>query len=189
MAKRKTNLIAKLLPEILLVSGILLVALSVSHNILRLRSLRVDNQIVKEYLVESGQDERRPNYPVHIYIPWFVDIDIDPQIYQSGTWTISPDTASYLTASALPGNAGNIIIYGHNKRNILGNIRALKGSEIITLTMLDGTTRNYQITSLTETNPEDTKLLRPTDSEILTIYTCSGLLDSQRFVVRAIPAN
>lgn len=186
MAKRKRK-IPKYLPEILLFVGIFFVTISSIHNIVRLRALSLDKAIVDSYLEQPNIQSASPNYPVHIKIPWYVDVDIEPQVYAEGSWTISPDKASYLTASALPGENGNIIIYGHNKRSILGNIRALKGSEIITLTMTDGSIKKYQVKSLTEVAPNNTKLLSPTDSETLTIYTCSGLLDSQRFVLRAIP--
>jgi LPXTG-site transpeptidase (sortase) family protein len=187
MAKRKTSVHSKFVPELLLFVGVFLVSLSVAHNLIRLRSLRLDQDVVQEYLSQASIQNVAPNYPVHVTIPWFVDVDIDPQVYQNGSWTISEDHASYLTASALPGNPGNIIIYGHNKRSILGNIRALKGYEKITLTMAGGSTRMYQIESISEVSPSKTKLLSPTTSETLSIYTCSGLFDSQRFVVVAKP--
>lgn len=189
MAKRTKKLHYKrFLPELLLALGIFLVTISVTHNVLKLRSLRLDQTVVQEYL-DSQVQVKLPNYPTHITIPWFVDVEIDPQVYQDGSWTVSSDHASYLTASSLPGQPGNIIIYGHNKRNIMGNIRALKGYEKITLTMADGTERIYQVQSIQEVNPTNVKLLSPTESEFLTLYTCSGFLDSQRFVVRAIPIN
>jgi LPXTG-site transpeptidase (sortase) family protein len=187
MAKRKIQPLAKFIPELLLVVGLSLTTLAVVHNVLRLRSLSIGKALVEQYLSESVDSRDIPNYPVHINIPWFVDVGVEPQIYKEGSWTISQENASYLTASSLPGNPGNIIIYGHNKRSILGNIRALKGYEKITLTMADGTSRIYQVTSITEVSPSNTKLLSQTTKETLTLYTCSGLMDSQRFVVRAEP--
>lgn len=188
MAKRKPNALAKFTPEILLATGIFLVIISSIHNFLRIRSLKLDNSVVQAYLAEPTAAALAPNYPTHITIPWYVDVDIDPQVYHDGSWTVSENHASYLTLSSLPGHPGNIIIYGHNKRSILGNIRALKGSEKITLTMADGTTKFYQVKSIKEVSPTDPKLLAPTSEETLTLYTCSGFMDSQRFVVRAIPA-
>lgn len=167
--------------------GVLLVILSVTHKVIQIRTLRLDRTVVQEYLSESATKTVSINYPTHITIPWYVDVAIEPQIYQDGAWTVSPNIASYLTASSLPGTEGNVIIYGHNKRNILGNIRALKGYEKITLTMANGETKIYQVESMQEVSPTSTKLLSPTSKEALTIYTCSGFLDSQRFVVRAIP--
>lgn len=189
MAKRKQNFLVKFLPEILTFVGISLVVLSSAHNIIKINTLRLDESVVREYLSNPSVQTTTPNYPTHVYIQWFVDVDIDPQVYANGSWTISPVNASYLTASALPGFPGNIIIYGHNTRGILGNIRALKGYEQITLTMSDGAPRTYKVESISEVNPNNTELLKPTNKETLTIYTCSGFMDSQRFVVRAIPIN
>ncbi len=193
MVKRKITKLSnnrkKYLPEILLSLGVFLVIIASLHNILRVRSLRMDRQVVQEYLSAPQATKAAPNYPTHITIPWYVDVDIEPQVYHDGQWTVSQNQASYLTASALPGEDGNTIIYGHNKRGILGNIRALSGYEKITLTLTDGTLKVYQVQSMKEVAPNDTRLLSPTETETLTIYTCAGLLDSQRFVVRALPVS
>lgn len=178
--------IRSFIPEILLILGVALVAISITHNLLRLRSLRMDRHTVETYLATQPVRQDKP-IPTHIFIQWFVDVDIEKEIYQEGKWTISESAAAYLVASAAPGEPGNIIVYGHNKRAILGNIRALKGEETIELSLSDGSKKMYQVESLHEVDPDDTELLAPTSTETLTIYTCSGLLDSRRFVVRAIP--
>lgn len=144
---------------------------------------------MEEGLVEqhATQAVSQAPVPAHIFIEWFVDTPIEPHVYTEGTWTTSPDKASYLTQSARPGEVGNSIIYGHNKRSILGNIRALKGTETIVLTLSDGTTKEYRITNIVEVQPHETQYLEPTDSEMLTLYTCSGFLDKNRFIVQAVP--
>lgn len=187
MARKKPSVLTKILPELLLGFGVLFVLVSTSHRLLRSRSLALSEAIVTQYLQEPSVTVASPNYPTHLTIPWFVDVDIDPQVFVSGKWSVSQNHASYLVSSALPGNPGNIILYGHNKRTIMGNIRVLKGYEKITLTLADGSTRTYQIESMKQVSPTQTDLLSPTDTETLTLYTCSGFMDSQRFVVRAKP--
>jgi LPXTG-site transpeptidase (sortase) family protein len=167
--------------------GVIFMSLSILHWTLRARSLRMEADLVAQYQIEAQEEERI--IPTRIFIEWFLNTPIEPQIYQDGQWTISPDQASYLMQSAAPGENGNTIIYGHNKRSILGNIRALKGNEIIVLTLSDGTTREYQINFITEVDPTETEFLEPTDTETLTIYTCSGLFDSKRFIVQAVPID
>ncbi len=189
MARKNPLALSKTRPEILIVVGILFIGISLGHSYLRDRALRMDQALVDTYMSNQPSVTQSPNYPTHITIPWYVDVDIDAQIYQNGEWTVSPDHGSYLTASALPGSPGNIIIYGHNKRTIMGNIRALKGYEKITLTLADGTSKLYQAQSMKEVSPTQTDLLKQTDSEVLTLYTCSGLMDARRFVVRAIPVS
>lgn len=105
----------------------------------------------------------------------------------NGNWEVSPEKTSFLSQSARPGEGGNIILYGHNTRKILGNIRALKGGEIITLTTEDGKAHQYKVERMKESDPSDVSWLQPTDSEVLTLYTCSGIFDSKRFLVRAVP--
>ncbi len=176
----------QLLPELLVGLGVFSILISGSHWYLQQRSLSLNAELVSTYQTQAEENEVRP---VHIKIDWFVDVPIDEESYQDGQWTISEENASYLTQSARPGEQGNIIIYGHNKRSILGNIRALKSSETITLTLSDGTTRDYKISLITEVDPSRVEYLRPTDTETLTIYTCSGFLDSKRFIVQAVPVE
>jgi LPXTG-site transpeptidase (sortase) family protein len=193
MARKSLALMAKLnsfikdkIPEILLISGIFLLSLSLTHNFLRSRSLRLDQETVSSYVArEPAADQSM--LPVHIFIPWNTDTDITQQAYVAGEWTVSPDKVSYLSSSALPGGSGNTILYGHNKRNILGNIRVLKGGETITLTLKSGAIRKYIVERVTTVTPTQTSLLLPTETETLTLYTCAGFMDSQRFVVRAKP--
>lgn len=188
MAKNQRNALKRYLPELLLVGGILLVVISTSHRLLRARSLSVSEAVVSEYIEQQVVSDNPRIYPTHIEIPWYIDVAIDPHTYSAGEWTVSENHASYLTDSAIPGEPGNIIIYGHNKREIMGNLRALKGHEQITLTLSDGSKKQYQVESIKQVSPTQTDLLTQTDSEVLTLYTCSGFLDSQRFVVRAKPS-
>lgn len=173
------------IPMILMVVGIFLMSLSAIHWYLRYQALSLDRDLLAKYAsYEIAGAEKRP---VHIKIPWFVDVAISQQILSNNQWTIAEKEASYLANSARPGEDGNIIIYGHNTRQILGNIRALKGNEIITLTSAEGQEYQYQITKITEVNPDQTEYLLPTSKEVLTLYTCSGFMDQKRFIVRAKP--
>lgn len=62
-----------------------------------------------------------------------------------------------------------------------------KVGDIIKIRMTDGTLRQYIATETLYVSPSQTELLKPTKEETLTIYTCAGLLDSLRFIVRAKP--
>jgi len=126
-------------------------------------------------------------HPKRIFIQWFVDTSIEDGIVNQEGWTILPDKAVYVTKSARPGYPGNIIVYGHNTRQVLGNIRALKGYEKIKLVLSDGSERWYQVFRMEQVKPGEIKYLAPTSTEILTLFTCAGLADSDRFVVQALP--
>lgn len=170
-------------PLFLIVIGLLLLSYSLLHSYFVWRSLRLSSDEVK---VISSQSTSKP-VPTHIFIRWFVDSDIESMSLVNTEWSISPTKTSYLIQSARPGESGNIILYGHNTREILGNIRALKGNEVVSLTSSDGKTHQYKVTEMKETEPDDISWLQPTSTETLTMYTCSGLLDSKRFLIRAVP--
>lgn len=170
-------------PELLIGLGLLLLLFNAVHSVFRDRALAMDQQTVAAY---QPRPERKP-MPKRIYIQWFLDTPVTEAVLDGKKWTIPADAAGYLLQSARPGEGGNIVIYGHNTREILGNIRALKGGERITLTTSDNREHYYRVDSLTEVDPSDTSLIQPTDTEVLTLYTCSGLLDGRRFIVRALP--
>lgn len=179
LKKIKTNT-----PMVLITVGVFFIVISTTHWILRFKALSLDANLIAQYIDETDNDQ---NNPVHIKIQWFIDTDIEKHVFINDNWTISENNASYLSNSSHPGEPGNIIIYGHNKRSILGNIRALKGDETITITTLDGAEHLYKISQIAEVDPSETQFLQPTDEETLTIYTCSGFLDKKRFIVQAKP--
>ena len=169
----------------MMAGGAFLVLISLSHWYFRYQALSLSAELLAEY--KQTEQEDTSLLPTHIRIPWFVDAAIEKQVYSDNRWTISAEKVSYLSQSARPTTNGNVIIYGHNTREILGNIRALKGNEIITLTLENGMQRDYIITTIDEVDPHEVKYLQPTTQETLTLYTCSGFLDQKRFIVQAVP--
>ncbi len=166
----------------MMTAGIFLMIIAGLHWRFKWQALTLDQDLLAQYA--SYEVEGAEKRPVHIEIPWFVDVDISQQVLVAGEWTIAEREASHLANSARPGEAGNIIIYGHNTRPILGNIRALQGGEIVTLTSADGSKHQYQIKQIVEVRPDQVEYLLPTSEETLTIYTCSGFMDQKRFIVR-----
>lgn len=180
-----THIVIKNAPLLLIIAGAFLVLLSGTHWYLRYKALSFDSQLVGQY--QQTNNDTDELLPTHIFIQWFIDTPISEQIFENNTWTISETEASYLAQSAKPGENGNIIIYGHNTRKILGNIRALTGNETITLTTKNGSTYQYKITLIKEVDPDQTEYLLPTTEETLTLYTCSSFMDKKRFIVQAKP--
>lgn len=172
------------LPLFLILLGLLLVGFWAVHRGLYYRSLSLSRAQVAKVI--SEEPKSKP-IPTHIFIPWNTDADIEPLSLDDGNWQISDNKVTYLLNSARPGEAGNIILYGHNRREILGNIRALKGGEKITLTTSDGVKHEYLVKSVHEVEPDQLELLAPSKTEVLTLYTCSGFWDSLRFIVKALP--
>ncbi|PWU22493.1 hypothetical protein C5B42_05760 [Candidatus Cerribacteria bacterium 'Amazon FNV 2010 28 9'] len=181
---KKLHAWRNVIPLLCIGIGLLFMGYSGVHFSLEHRALVLSASEVKTY--QQVAPVHVPT-PTHIFIKWFIDVDVSNAALVDGQWAVSPTTASYLVQSAAPGQRGNIIIYGHNLRSIMGNIRALKGGERVVVTTEDGAIHTYRVTQTTEVDPSDVRLLQPTKTETLTLYTCSGLLDSKRFIVRAVP--
>ena len=145
-----------------------------------------------DYAISQAPQSRQTPFvdqqPAHIRLGNLVDISVGLGHYRDDSWTNNLNQAVYWTGSALPGQGGNIIIYGHNTRNVFGNMLRVAGDEEITITLKNGRKREYQIMEVIEVNPNDTQVLEPRTDETLILYTCSGLFDSRRFVVLAEPA-
>jgi LPXTG-site transpeptidase (sortase) family protein len=105
-----------------------------------------------------------------------------------GSWEVSSSGASHWDNSANPGEGGNIVIYGHNKNNLFGPIRWLNKDDEIVLTNTENQDYRYKIVDTLVVNPDQTDYLLPTEEETLTLYTCTGFLDSKRYLVIAKPA-
>lgn len=116
-----------------------------------------------------------------------LNLAIEESKIQNENWDVSKNGASHLVSSSVPGKAGNIVIYGHNTKNIFGNLDSLSiGDEIEVLTR-DGKVHKYKIKEKKIVDPSDVEILNPTKNETLTIYTCTGLLDSKRLVLVSYP--
>lgn len=105
--------------------------------------------------------------------------------YQNGRWEVSKEGVSYYTDSSLPEAGGNTVLYGHNKERILGGLVTLKVGDKIDLKLVDGRVVSYEVFEVKTIKPNQLDILKKTEDSRLTIYTCTGFLDSARFVVIA----
>ena len=171
-----------LLPRLTIVLGILLMIFSVVWKIDR-GSLGFQNQPepVKQFNIESRK-------PLGIKIAKAkIDLRIEESFITSGNWEVSKNGVSHLNTSGVPGNDSNIVLYGHNKSNILGTLSAVSIGDEILITTRDSVTHRYIVKSVEVVSPSRVDVINPTDKEVLTIYTCTGFLDSKRLVVKAEP--
>ena len=123
--------------------------------------------------------------PIKLYIPQMSRILYVSDGYVEGDrWAISPTGVSYLTSSALPGK-GNTVIYGHNTADILGGMWRVHQGDYIYVVLENGDFVKYQVFEEKEIDPTQVDILNQTDDSRLTLYTCSGFLDTARFVVVA----
>jgi len=163
--------------------GILFISIFLVWRYHNARILSFNTSTVSHEFVSSGIK------PVYIKsYPLGIDTEIKDSAIVDGVWQIQLNSANYLVSSAGIGDNGNTIIYGHNKDNILGPLRWIKkGAEIEILASCNK--YYYEVIDTHEVDPDNLQYILPTDSEILTIYTCTGFLDSKRFIAQAVLKN
>ena len=149
-------------------------------NYHRVRVLSFKNS--PQPIISTGQK------PIEIIIPSLnIDLPIEQGKINNSVWEISQNSATHLADSANPEDNGNIVIYGHNKKSIFGNLPYLKIGETINIKVADGQIYKYKLEEKLWVKPDRVDLVSPTDHEVLTIYTCWGFLDSQRVILKAVP--
>jgi LPXTG-site transpeptidase (sortase) family protein len=169
--------------------GVLLMSVSVGYHYAKFQVLALDAQMVQKFEAREAKEETLPRgaRPIHIFISKILDVSVERSVFENGRWTISTRVASHLLQSARPGEGGNIIIYGHNEADIFGALRRVKGGEKISIMTDDGKEHFYKVTEVHEVLPSQVEFLEATDHEVLTLYTCSGIFDKNRYIVRAEP--
>lgn len=171
------------LSTFLIILGSLILLVWGVHRFAYNRALSLSDALLASYKNENSVAA----LPIHIALGTHISLPIVEAGKVNGIWTVSPTSANHVHQSALPGEKGNIIIYGHNLNKIFGFLMDAKVGDIIKIRMTDGTLHQYSVTETLYVSPSQTDLLRPTKEETLTLYTCAGLLDSLRFIVRAKP--
>ena len=132
----------------------------------------------------------RKEVPRHVTVPSEkIDLNVVTADIKNGIWETSQTDATYLSTSARPGEGGNVVIYGHNWTRLFGKLAFVKLGDTITLTTNDGKQHEYKIAKKFVVSPNQVDAVLPTDYEMLTLYTCTGLFDSQRLMIQAFPTK
>lgn len=181
MARKKQK--TKLLRNLPLFLGLLFISIFSIWRYHQVRILSFNTDSVSQFESSGVKPRYIKSYPVG------VDIEIGDATIKDGVWAILPDSASYLLGSAGLGDNGNIIVYGHNRDSILGPIRWMKVGQKIEVEGNDGKIYQYEVTKTDTVDPDNLEYIKPTNTETLTIYTCTGFLDSKRFIVIAKRVN
>lgn len=114
-------------------------------------------------------------------------LQIFPALVHEKRWDTTNVGVSYLTTTPLPGQKGNSVIYGHNWKSILGDLTKVKPGQMIIIIMHDGVKKEFRVEYTATVEPSQTYVIDNTKDTRITIYTCTGFLDSKRFVVVAKP--
>lgn len=127
--------------------------------------------------------------PQRILIPKYkLDLNIVEAKVVDGFWEISEVSASHGVGSANPGENGNIVVFAHARDELFGPVRNIaKDDEIYLLTK--DRWHKYTVSETKLVDPSQIEVVSPTTKETLTLFTCSGFLDSKRLIVKAAPTS
>lgn len=104
----------------------------------------------------------------------------------NGYWEVSETTASHGLGSAYPGQLGNTVIFAHAREGLFLPLRDIRAETVIYVLTNDRWHR-YKTTDVKTVASNQVEVIAPTNDETLTLFTCSGFLDSKRLVVVAKP--
>ncbi len=151
-------------------------------------SVLKEEQIVtqaREERTNENMTESVPTFPVQIKIADKIDAPVEAFAKKNDFWVLSPTHVVFWSESSLPGTPGNTVFYGHNNKKLLGKLHEVNVGETISVTTANETVFEYTITKKVTTSPDKLEYIAPTESELLTIYTCTGFLDTKRLIIQA----
>ncbi len=123
--------------------------------------------------------------PKHIIIPAIeLSLPVVTSQLSYNTWEVSPIYASFGEFTALPGTAGNTVIFAHARPGLFQDLSKLKVGDVIQVfTAYDWFT--YQVEDTFTVSPEKVDVILSDEKYELTLFTCTGVGDISRYVVRA----
>lgn len=177
----------KFISLLLIILGVLLCFRGGYHLWLKYDANRLNFKNYSSVQTAYSQVGKQATLPQRIIIK---DVGIDtylvPARITNNIWETTDKGASYLISSPLPGAVGNSIVYAHNWKSLFGNlIRAVPGQKVDVL-FADGSKKQFVIEYTSTVFPAQADILAPSKDKRLTLYTCTGFLDTKRFVVVAL---
>lgn len=106
-----------------------------------------------------------------------IELPVIPVSFDGKNWPTTTKGASFIPE--------NNVFYGHNWSNLFGPLTRVKPGDKINIITADSKTYTYSVAFTQIIEPDNTYILNPTADSRLTLYTCTGFLDSKRFVVTA----
>jgi LPXTG-site transpeptidase (sortase) family protein len=166
------------------VIGMVMVGMVGVQRRIYVRSLGFPTEAQASYTTEPAEVNDAQAIPTKMVIGEKVDVVVEGATFTTGDMPVSEAGASYLLQSGRLGEDGNVIVYGHNKQGLLKNLGQVQVGEIIQLEGFGGKLYKYVVEEVQAVHPGEVKWLEQTAEPVITVYTCTGVLDSQRLVVR-----
>jgi LPXTG-site transpeptidase (sortase) family protein len=137
--------------------------------------------------VEGFKNEEKEGVPTRVIIPQLsIDLDVQKAKIVNGYWEVFPDKAAWGLGSGLPGKDDNQVIFAHAREGLFLPLKEIEVGMSVYVTTKDSW-YSYQVDEIKEVTPDQVEIIKPTEEEILTLYTCSGFNDQKRLIVIAKP--
>ena len=115
-----------------------------------------------------------------------IDLPLFPARVEDRKLETTSKGASYLVSSPVPGEIGNSVIYAHDWVTLFGPLINARRGDVIEVEYADKTKKIFVVESTLIVPYNQSSILNPTDDRRITLYTCIGFFDSQRFVAVAL---
>lgn len=115
-----------------------------------------------------------------------ISLPIVPSRITNGVWETTSSGISYWINSPQPGEKGNSVFYGHNWTSLFAKLPQIKPGDTITIQFADKSTESFEVAYTMSVSPDQVDILNPSRDRRITVYTCTGFLDSKRFVAVAL---
>ncbi len=124
--------------------------------------------------------------PTEISIPKIkLDVEIVPGQIVDGDWQIAETKANYLVGSGVMGRSGNLVVYAHKRPKLFADLSQLKIGDTVKLASKE-VVAEYMVTETRVVEADAVDVLEDSSLKELTLYTCDGWRDVNRFVVKAL---
>lgn len=144
------------------------------------------NRLTFKSYVGNYRNVKIDNPPTRIIIRDLnIDLPIFPATIKNNQWEATTQGASYLLSSSIPGELGNSIIYAHDWASLFGPLLNARQGDEIEIEFADKTRKSFVVEVTKVVSNTESSILKDFGDKRLTLYTCTGFLDSQRFVVVA----
>lgn len=133
--------------------------------------------VPQEFVYASENIASATAFPEELIIKSLnIDLPVYKANYKNGKWETINNGVSY----------NNRVFYGHNWPNLLGKITNIKPNQKIQVIYNNKKIKDFSVFSTSIITSANSNILeRNLDNSIITVYTCTGFLDSKRFVVLA----
>lgn len=175
-------------PKILIALLLLVVGFWVTINDLGFRNQSVSTSFsdepvtIAEFELSEVPEQDKPR---RILIPNLnIDLDVRESKVVRGYWEVYDLSAGWGEGSSPPGYNGNQVIFAHAREGLFGSLNNITVGESIYV-FNENRWYSYEVDEIEEVYPGKTEVIKQTDNETLTLYTCSGYRDEKRLIVKA----